>query len=149
MPKLPFRPVRVLCVDDSRDISSVLGRCISREPDMESAGSLDCADEMLATVAASRPDVVLVDMNMPGKDPLEAIRELADARLLDREPVAGAEPSRPVRVIVFCGRDDDEIVQSAAKAGASGFLSKDAGLPVILEAIRAVARADQPFGVWR
>jgi len=132
-------PIRVLCVDDSRDITSILGRCIDHEPDMESAGSLETADDLAAEVEKRRVDVVLLDMTMPGKDPLEALREV-------KMRAKGA------RVIVFSGRDDPDALDSASEAGACGLLSKNAKATVILAAIRQMAESyagDPPFGVWR
>jgi DNA-binding NarL/FixJ family response regulator len=133
----PSRPIRVLCVDDSRDITATLGRCIAREPDMESVGSLHSADDLVRQVDERRADVVLLDMTMPGKDPLAALRDL--------------RAHAAARVLVFSGRDDQEAVEMAAEAGASGFLSKDAKIPVMLDAIRQVARSgagEMPFRVW-
>ena len=123
--------IRVLCVDDSPDITELIGRCIEREPDMESVGCLDTAEDLATEVERVRAAVVLVDMKMPGRDPLDAVREV-----------------RRARVIVYSGRDDPDAVDSAAKAGACGFLSKDAEVPVMLGAIREVARGGIPFGIW-
>lgn len=127
--------IRVLCVDDSRDITAMLGRCIEHEPDMECAGCLDTANDLASEVDQRRADVVIMDMKMPGKEPLEALRDVKDAR-----------------VILFSGRDEEDAIERATEAGASGFLSKDAEIPVILGAIREVAgrRAGEAgFGVWR
>lgn len=127
--------IRVLFVDDSPDITAALGGCIDHEPDMESAGSLASADDLASEIRTRRADVVLIDMTMPGRKPLEALREVKKAR-----------------VIVFSGRSDQEAIESAAEAGASGFLSKSAEVPVILAAVREVAgrnAGDTGFAVWR
>jgi DNA-binding NarL/FixJ family response regulator len=134
-------PIRVLCVDDSQDITEQLGRCIAHQPDMESAGFLHTADNLRAELDRSRPDVVLLDLSMPGDDPLVVLGGLTDA--------ARAAGRRTVRVIVFSGRSDQDAVDSAAQAGAWGYLSKDSEIPVILGAIRAAARGTDPFKVWR
>jgi DNA-binding NarL/FixJ family response regulator len=128
--------IRVLLVDDHEDISAVLARCISAEPDMESAGTLNRADELATEVARSRADVVLLDMTMPGRDPLTALRELAAAQ--------GGEPS--VRVIAYSGHDDRESIEKARSAGACGYLSKDAEITVLLQAIRDAAAGKAPSG---
>lgn len=133
--------IRVLCVDDSRDITSILSQCIQREPDMESAGALHAADDLLERVCEQRPHVVLLDMTMPGKDPLAVLAQLT----------AAGDGDHPVSVIVFSGHDDDDVTDSAEKAGACGFLSKQADVSVILGAIRAAARwrrGTDPFMVW-
>lgn len=149
MPSSKSKPIRVLCVDDNQDISSILARCVNAEPDMESAGSLERADDVLAAVARTGANVLLMDMNMPGKNPLEAVRELGAEHRVPGECTADGRPDCPVRVILFSGRDDSSVVNSAAAAGAFSFLSKDAGVSVILQAIRAAANADAPFRVWR
>lgn len=135
--------IRVLCVDDSRDITTVLRQCLDREPDMECVGTLHSADDLVSQVSERRPDVVLLDMTMPGRNPLAVLRELGGV---------AAGNHRGVRVIVFSGRDDQEVVERAAEAGARGFLSKDAEVPQILGAIREAAQRTGnpvPFGVWR
>ena len=145
--------IRVLCVDDSRDITASLGRCIDGEPDMESVGCLDTADDLSEEVEKRRPDVVLLDMKMPGRDPIAALRALTANAALHGGPAGGAGRgrggSRATRVIVFSGRDDQDAEDKSAAAGACGFLSKGAQVPVILGAIREVARGHASFGVWR
>ncbi|MDP1661150.1 MAG: response regulator [Phycisphaerales bacterium] len=140
--------IRVLCVDDSRDITEQLGQCIAMQPDMESVGSLSSANNLRAELEKLRPDVVLLDIAMPGVDPLEAVRELTDAA----RAVPGASPGGSgcgaARVIVFSGSGDKKAVVSAADAGAWGFVCKDAEIPVILGAIREVACGKVAFGRW-
>ncbi len=133
--------IRVLCVDDNRDVTAALRMCIEHEPDMESVGDLHSADDLVMQVEERRPDVVLLDMNMPGKDPLAALRQLTEA--------SGGR--RSVRVILFSGHQDEAVANIAAEAGACGFLPKHADVPVILEAIRGAARwrrGTDAFGVW-
>src|SRR5262245_14680380 len=96
-PAPPASRIRVLLVDDVRDITMALQRCIEGEPDMEAVGTLESADHLVAEVERTHADVVLLDMTMPGKDPLEAVRELTAAHGRDRAP--GAEGL--ARVIVF------------------------------------------------
>lgn len=140
MPQSVPQPIRVLCVDDSGDVRDALSHCISMEPDMESVGSLDCADEVPDVVEKTHADVVLMDMRMPGKDPLDVIAELTSAE---------SNKGRPVRVILFSGLNDSETIDAAFTAGANGFLSKSASIPTILDAIREVAKEEATFGVWR
>ncbi len=143
-PSIAILPkIRVLCVDDNRDITTVLRRCIEHEPDMECVGTPHSADDLVSQVNEGRPDVVLLDMTMPGKNPLAALRELLAVAVGGR---------RGVRAIVFSGSDDQEVVDMAVEAGACGFLSKDAQAPQILRAIREAAQGtgnDVLFVVWR
>ena|ERR1043165_3540438 len=135
----PSTKIRVLCVDDSEDIPEMMRRCIEHEPDMENAGSLNATGDLLAEVKRTRADIVLLDMNMPGEDPLEALREVAAA-----ERGGGAEGAG-ARVIAYSGRRDEAAVDRAAKAGAWGYVSKDAEIPRVLDAIREVAQGRTAF----
>jgi DNA-binding NarL/FixJ family response regulator len=138
----PFSaPIRVLCIDDSPDITEMLGRCIERQPDMESVGSLSSANNLRSALDKLRPDVVLLDISMPGDDPLTALRGLTDGDVKNRP----ALPIPVVRVIVFSGHSDKQSMDRAADAGAWGYVSKDAPIPVILDAIRSVARGNVTF----
>jgi CheY-like chemotaxis protein len=133
--------IRVLCVDDSHDLTSILGQCIGFEPDMMSVGALRSANDLVKQVDALRPDVVLLDMTMPGINPLAALSQLTSAR-------GGSES---VRVILFSGSDDHRVATAGAHAGACGFLSKHAEVPMIIAAIREAARwrkGVDPFVVW-
>jgi DNA-binding NarL/FixJ family response regulator len=145
MPALNASPVkiRVLCVDDNEDIPLMLGRCIAAEPDMESAGSLNTVENLRGEVERTRADVVLLDLKIPGSDPLAAMVELSEPSLS-----GSTAPRRTVHVIAYSGRDDDASVKRAATAGASAYLSKDAPIPHVLDAIREAARG-APFRVWR
>jgi DNA-binding NarL/FixJ family response regulator len=130
--------IRVMCVDDCADIPAMLARCIAREPDMESVGSMDTADGLTEHVGRMHPDVVLLDMSIPGSDPLDALRKIA-AIPHSPNPAATYEGTR---VIAYSGHFDREAVASAMDAGARGYISKDADIPHVLDAIRAVARGD-------
>jgi DNA-binding NarL/FixJ family response regulator len=132
--------IRVLCVDDSADIPEMLGRCIAYEPDMESVGSLSHAGHLESEVETRRADVVLLDMNMPGRDPLEAMRELLAA--------ARARQKR-VRVIAYSGSSDPRSESSAREAGACGYVNKDEEVPCVLAAIRAAAAGGLVLDVER
>jgi len=118
------KPIRVLCVDDSLDVTSMLARLMSFEPDVMCVGELSSADRLMAEVGALRPDVVLIDLTMPGRDPLGAIRELK---------LSGSG----CRVLVFSGHDDETTKASAMAAGACGVVSKDQPYENIIGAIRA------------
>lgn len=134
------KKIRVLCVDDSADVVLMLELCIGAEPDMEIVGGLSSADELVGEVERTRADVVLLDMGMPGKDPLDALRELVGAgRGADGRGAGGA------RVIAYSGRNTQQDVDRAADAGAWGNVSKSAEISRVLDAIREVARGNVAF----
>ena len=116
----------VLCVDDSPDISNLCRRLIDAESDMRCLGVLDRADGLLEKVLATKPDVVLLDLTMPGKDPIMAVRELAAA-------------APWCRVLAFSGHDDYQRVMAITEAGAWGLISKGADPLQLTSAIRRVA----------
>jgi len=120
--------IRTLYVDDSPDLVRLYTMLIGRESDLECAGSLPSADQLVEEVVRTKPDVVILDLTMPGRDPLEAVRELA--------VVAPA-----VRVIAFSGHDDDDTIDAVFKAGAWDMVSKNEDPYEVLAAIRRTAAA--------
>jgi len=121
-------PVRVLVCDDQMLVRAGLVAIIDAQPDLEVAG--ECADGRTAVDLAGRlnPDVVVMDVRMPGLDGIAATRLLA-----------GAEVPRPVKVLVVTTFNLDEYVYEALRAGASGFLLKEAPPARLLHGIRTVA----------
>ena len=126
------QPIRVLCVDDSPQMTRLLERVIQLEPDMNSVGSLQSADDLASEVRRLAPNIVLLDLTMPGRDPLDVIRELS-----------GCVPD--TKVIVFSGHSDPEYEQAAISHGAWGFVLKDGGIEPIIEAIREVAKGQRVY----
>jgi DNA-binding NarL/FixJ family response regulator len=121
-------PIRVLCVDDHVIIGMAMRATIDAAPDMTCVECLERADMLVNTVAELQPDVVLLDLNMPGKEPLAVVREL----VRDYPDVA---------IIVLSGSSDAETRDAALKAGAWRFLLKGRSGKTILATIRAaVAR---------
>ncbi|MER7725215.1 response regulator transcription factor [Streptomyces sp. NPDC096323] len=120
-------PVRVLVCDDQILVRTGLATIIGAQPDMEVAG--ECGDGRTAVDLARRlrPDVVVMDIRMPVLDGIEATRLLA-----------GAGVAHPVKVLVVTTFNLDEYVYEALRAGASGFLLKDAPPSQLLHAIRTV-----------
>jgi len=114
---------RILIVDDSSDVTSILARMMSEEVDMECVGTLTSAAGWIDAVRSKRVNMVLTDLSMPGPPVLAAVRSLVEA-----EPAC--------RVVVFSGYDDDATVQSALKAGACALVSKFAEVPAIFDTIR-------------
>jgi len=105
---------------------------IEAEPDLEVVGEAGDGGEALRRAAVLRPDVVLMDVQMPGMDGLTATRRLLDD---SREPT-------PTRIIMLTTFDLDEYVFEALRAGASGFILKNAPAGDLVAAIRTVAAGD-------
>jgi DNA-binding NarL/FixJ family response regulator len=121
-------PTRVLICDDQVLIRTGLATIIDAQPDLEVAA--ECGDGQTAVdlVGRLRPDVVVMDIRMPGLDGISATRLLA-----------GAGVPHPVKVLVVTTFNLDEYVYEALRAGASGFLLKDAPPAQLLHGIRTVA----------
>ncbi|MFF0227960.1 response regulator [Streptomyces sp. NPDC004629] len=121
-------PIRVLVCDDQMLVRTGLVTIIDAQPDLEVAG--ECADGRAAVDLAGRlrPDVVVMDVRMPVLDGIEATRLLA-----------GAGVPHPAKILVVTTFNLDEYVYEALRAGASGFLLKDAPPAQLLHGIRTVA----------
>ncbi|MFC8922927.1 response regulator [Cellulosimicrobium sp. NPDC057127] len=117
---------RVLLVDDQALLRMGFRLVLESEPDLEVVGEASDGDVALDQVAALAPDVVLMDIRMPGTDGIEATRR-----------VVAEHPS--VRVLVLTTFDVDEYAFAALRAGASGFLLKNARPDELVDAIRTVA----------
>lgn len=124
-----MNPIRVLIADDDAGIREALALLVDSDPGMTVVGSAAGGAEALELAAARRPDVVLMDVQMPGMGGLEAARILAGR---------GAVP----RVVMLTVFDLDEYVFEALRAGASGFLVKNCPPAEILHAVR-VAHAGE------
>ena len=123
--------VRVGVADDQPLIRAGLRTMIDHAADLELVGEAADGEQAVALARRHRPDVVLMDVRMPVLDGIEATRQItADPAL------AG------VRVVVLTTFDVDDYVHAAIRAGASGFLLKDAAPEEVLDAIRVVARGD-------
>jgi DNA-binding NarL/FixJ family response regulator len=120
--------VRVVLVDDQPLIRSALRVLIADADDLAGVGEAGNGEEAVTLVRATAPDVVVMDIRMPGVDGIEATRSIAAD-----DDLAG------VRILVLTTFDDDEYVYGALRAGASGFVVKDMALDDILGAIRVVA----------
>jgi len=121
--------IRVLVVDDHPVVRSGLVGMLDVEDDLEVVGEAGDGEEAVAQVAATSPDVVLMDLRMPRLDGLAATEQLL------------ARPDPP-QVIVLTTFDADEHVLRALRAGAAGFLLKDTPPPQILDAVRRVAAGE-------
>ncbi len=121
--------IRVVLADDQPLVRAGLRVLIADTPGIDVAGEAATGDEAVRLAGDIRPDVVLMDIRMPGMDGIEATRMIT----------AGEDATR---VIILTTFDDDDYVYGALRAGASGFLVKDMVLEDILTAIRVVAAGD-------
>jgi DNA-binding NarL/FixJ family response regulator len=121
--------IRVVTADDQALIRDALRTILEREPDLEVVGEAVDGDDAIAVVRRHRPDVVLMDIRMPGRDGIEATRTLL------------AEPDPP-KVLMLTTFDLDEYVHACLRAGASGFLLKDTRPAEIVAAVRSAHAGD-------
>jgi DNA-binding NarL/FixJ family response regulator len=121
--------LRVVLADDQPLVRTALRMVIDDVPDIEVVGEAGTGAEAVRLAGELDPDVVVMDIRMPGMDGIEATRLIA-------EGPGGAH------VVVLTTFDDDDYVYGALRAGASGFLVKDMALDDILAAIRVVAAGD-------
>lgn len=118
-------PIRVLIVDDHQVVRRGLRSMLSGAEDIEIAGEACDGREAMAQASALRPDVVLLDIRMPGVDGLRLIRCLT--------------PEVPdLKIIILTIYDDEQFLLEAFRAGAHGYLLKDVGREKLLKAIRTV-----------
>jgi DNA-binding NarL/FixJ family response regulator len=123
--------IRVVMVDDQALLRAGFRALIDAEDDLEVVGEAGDGEEAVAVVRQSHPDVVLMDIRMPGVDGLEA------TRLITAEPTLA-----DVRILMLTTFELDEYVFEAVRNGASGFLLKDTEPVDLLAGIRAVAAGD-------
>ncbi|MFI6604691.1 response regulator [Nonomuraea sp. NPDC050536] len=121
--------IRVVLADDQELVRAGLSMAISTMPDIEIVGEAGTGAQAVELAGTLRPDVVLMDIRMPGMDGIQATRSIT---------VSGELP----RVLMLTTFDDDHNVYAALRAGASGFLVKDMALVDIVTAIRVVAAGD-------
>lgn len=122
-------PIRILLVDDQTLLRRGLVGLLNRNPDMTVVGEAENGQQALEAVASLDPDVILMDVRMPVMDGVAATRELV------RRGIRGG-------VIILTTFDDDEYIFEGIRAGARGYLLKDAEYDELSEAIRVVARGD-------
>lgn len=123
--------VSVLIADDQHLVRTGLKLILEAQPGIKVVGEAEDGSRAVALAQALRPDVCLLDIRMPVMDGIEATRRLA-----------GPGVTRPLAVVVITTFDLDEYVFRALKAGARGFLLKDAGPELLVQAIHAAASGD-------
>jgi DNA-binding NarL/FixJ family response regulator len=123
--------VKVLVADDQALVRGSFRVLVDTAPDLEAVGEAGTGAEAVELARKERPDVVLMDVRMPGMDGIEATRR-----------IIGAPETPNVRVLILTTFDLDEYVYAALRAGASGFLLKDTPPGDLLAAIRVIAGGD-------
>ena len=122
--------IRVLIADDQALVRDGFGMILDAQPDIEVVGGAADGREALEMARALAPDVILMDIRMPGVDGIEATRRLM------------AEASSGPRILMLTTFDQDEYLYAAMKAGASGFLLKDVRREELVDAVRVIAGGD-------
>ncbi|GGO44736.1 MULTISPECIES: response regulator transcription factor [Streptomyces] len=125
----PARSVRVLLAEDQGMMRGALALLLGMEPDIEVVAQVGAGDEIVRTALTARPDVALLDIELPGRSGLEAAAELRDEC-----------PDCRVLILTTFGRPG--YLRRAMEAGAAGFLVKDGPVEELAEAIRAVLRGE-------
>ncbi|WP_439658682.1 response regulator [Lentzea sp. HUAS TT2] len=123
--------VRVVVADDQEIVRTGLSMILDAQPGIEVVGAAPDGRQAVELARSLRPDVCLFDIRMPGIDGIEATRLLAGPGVAD-----------PIAVVVITTFDLDEYVYAALRAGARGFLLKDAGPALLAQAVHAAASGD-------
>ncbi|WP_245568523.1 response regulator [Nocardia concava] len=124
-------PIRVLLADDQELVRGGFRLILQAQPDIEVIAEVGDGLSCVETARRLRPDVCLVDIRMPKLDGLEVTRALAGPGVVD-----------PMKVVVVTTFDQDDYVYGALRGGACGFLLKDAGPALLVEAVRSAVRGD-------
>lgn len=127
-----MKQIRILIADDHPVFRSGVRAILEGEADAEVVGEAATADEAITLAEDLRPDIVVMDLHMPGVGGIEATRRIVERNL--------------GRVLVVSMLEDDATVVEAVRAGAAGYLLKGAGGPEMLRALRAVASGEAIFG---
>ena len=122
--------IRVALADDQALVRAGFRALLDAEDDIEVVGEASDGDEALRVARSTNPDVILMDIRMPGLDGLEATRRIA------ADPALAA-----TRIVILTTFDLDEYVYAALQGGASGFLLKDTPPAHLVSALHAVARS--------
>ena len=123
------RPIRVMCVDDNELVAEAVQRRITYEPRFEWAGWASHTNDLLPLVQKEKPDVLLFDIDMPGRDPFTVVAELAQA-------------APEIRTLMFSGYVQGDYIDRAIEAGAWGYVSKNASITEVLSSVEQVASGE-------
>jgi len=125
--------IRVLCVDDHTFLAEGLAARINQERDRTCVGCLTSAERLVEDATRLRADVVLLDLEMPGPDALEALSELK-------------RTNENVHVVVLSAHVRDHYIDQALRTGATGYFSKNDSPEAIIAGVRAVYQDQSAFG---
>jgi DNA-binding NarL/FixJ family response regulator len=117
--------IRVICVDDNEEILWALGAYFAHVEGLEVVGSLSSSTGLLAAVKKMKPDIIVLDLDMPGERPLDVLRQVNRSCPL-------------TRTVVFSGHLRKELIDQAMNAGAWGYVTKNDGEVALVTAIRAI-----------
>ncbi|HYE03349.1 MAG TPA: response regulator transcription factor [Phycisphaerales bacterium] len=129
----PQRMIKVLLVDDNRLLGMALQMKLSAEPDLRCVGRLESADHLVEEVLIKQPDVILLDIEMPGRDSFAALAEVTR-----RRPAS--------RAVMLTAHIREAFIDAAIVAGAWGYVCKGDRPEAILDAVRKVARGEFALG---
>jgi DNA-binding NarL/FixJ family response regulator len=121
--------IRVVLADDHPIIRAGIRMLLEQAPDILVVGETDRGDEVTSLVQRLQPDILLLDMEMPGKSGVDVAQELQRS-------------GSPVRILVLSAYDDDEYIASLIATGTAGYLTKEEALNTIVDAVRGVARGE-------
>lgn len=121
--------IRILIADDHGVLRAGLRSLLNAEPDMEVIGEAESSKEAVSLANHSDPDVILMDISMPGEDGLEGTRQ-----------ILASQPKR--RVLLLTVHEDSSLMREALQIGATGYILKRAVESELIDAIRAVARGE-------
>lgn len=125
--------IKVLFVDDDDLVAQIVRITLEQAGGFKWLGQLRDAGELAALARLECPDIVMLDLCMPGKCPFAAMRELA-------------ETCPEARVLMFSACDSESLIDRAIEAGAAGYLGKDANAPLLTWALRRVAEGEFVMG---
>lgn len=124
-----MNPIRVVLADDHPVVRSGIRTVLDRSPDITIVGETGNGDEVLRLIAETAPDVLILDMNMPGLEGVDIARKLR------------AEQAQ-VRILVLSAYEDKQYILRVLELGAAGYLTKDEAPELVVEAVHGVARGE-------